>query len=97
MWGLRVVVVGIFGCVGRHWSQNTPIPLFFYPPKPLLTMECLAHKLTWACKGGVQSMKSDDGEVDTELTSQNMQKFITWTKKSQRAWDISGMHIFTVG
>ena len=30
---------------------------------------------------GVQSIKSDDGEVDTKLTRQNMQKCITWMKK----------------
>ena len=32
----------------------------------------------------MQSIKSDDGEVDTELTRQNMQKCITWTKKRQK-------------
>ena len=47
-------------------------------------MECLAHVLAGAFKGGVQSIKSDDGEVDTELTRQNMQKCITWTKKIQK-------------
>ena len=56
----------------------------FPPPKPLFTMECLAHILAGACKVGVQSIKSDDGEVDTELTRRNMQKCITWTKKSQK-------------
>ena len=35
------------------------------PPKPLFTIECLAHILEGACKVGVQSIKSDDGEVDT--------------------------------
>ena len=44
------------------------------PPNPLFTMECLAHILSGDCKVGVQSIKSDDGEVDTELTRQNMQK-----------------------
>ena len=32
----------------------------------------------------MQSIKSDDGEVDTELTMRNMQKCITWTKKRQK-------------
>ena len=44
----------------------------FYPPKPLLTMEYLAHILAGAYKAGVQSIKSDDGEVDTKLTRRNM-------------------------
>ena len=56
----------------------------FTPPKTLFTMECLTHILAGAYKAGVQSIKSDDGEVDTELTRQNMQKCITWTKKSQK-------------
>ena len=37
----------------------------FPPPKPLLTMECLANILAGAFKAGVQSINSDDGEVDT--------------------------------
>ena len=37
----------------------------FYPPKTLFTMECLANILAGACKVGVQSIKSDDGEVET--------------------------------
>ena len=42
----------------------------------------------------MQSIKSDDGEVDTELTRRNMQKCITWTKKSQKgARDIWEAHI----
>ena len=45
---------------------------FSFPPKPLFTMECLAHILAGACKAGVKSIKSDDGEVDTELTRQNI-------------------------
>ena len=44
----------------------------FPPPKPLFAMECLAHILSGACKAEVQSIKSDDGEDDTELTRQNM-------------------------
>ena len=53
-----------------------------YPPKPILTMECLTHILAGSCKAGLQLIKSDDGEVDTELTRRNMHKCITWTKKS---------------
>ena len=46
-----------------------------------------AHILAEACKAGLQSIKSDDGEVDTESMRRNMQKCITWTKKSQKgAW-----------
>ena len=44
------------------------------PPKILFTMECLVHILTGACKVGVKSIKSDDGEVDTVLTRHNMHK-----------------------
>ena len=47
-------------------------------------MVCLAHILAGACKAGVKPIKSDDGEVDTELTRRNMQKCTTWTKKSQK-------------
>ena len=32
----------------------------------------------------MKSIKSDDSEVDTGLTMRNMQKCITWTKKSQK-------------
>ena len=32
----------------------------------------------------MQSIKSGDGEVDTELTRRNMQKCITWMKKSHK-------------
>ena len=32
---------------------------------------------------GLQSIKSDDGEVDTELTRRNMQKCIIWTNKPE--------------
>ena len=45
-------------------------------------MECLAHILARACKEGVQSIKYNYGEVDTKLTRRNIQKCITWTKKS---------------
>ena len=77
-----MIVVEIFGFVGRHWSQNTL--MIFFSPKPLLTMEYLANILAGACKVGVQSIKSYDGEVDTELTRRNIQKCITWMKKSQK-------------
>ena len=33
---------------------------------------------------GVQYINSDDGEVDTELARQNMQKFINWMKNIQK-------------
>ena len=42
------------------------------PHKPLFTMECLAHILSGDCKSGLQLIKSDDGEVDTELTRRNV-------------------------
>ena len=54
------------------------------PLKPLFTMECLAYILAGASKAVVQSIKSDDGEVDTELTRRNMQKCITWKKEIQK-------------
>ena len=53
----------------------------FSPSKPLFTMKCLVNILAGACNTVVQSIKSNDGKVDTELTRQNMQKCITWTKK----------------
>ena len=46
----------------------------FFPPNPLFIMECLAHILRGGFKAGVQSIKSDGGEVDTEFTRRNMQK-----------------------
>ena len=42
------------------------------------------HIFIGAYKEGVKSIKSGDGEVDTELTRRNMQNCITWTKKSQK-------------
>ena len=73
-------------------STNNYVPP---PPNPLFTMECLAHILAGYCKEGVQSSKSDDGEFDTELTRQNMQKCITWTKKSQKgARDLRDAQIY---
>ena len=66
----------------------------FSSPKPLFTMECLVHILSGYCKAGVQSIKSGDGEVDTEFMRQNMQKCITWTKKIQKgAQDIQEAQI----
>ena len=56
----------------------------FSPPKPLFTIECLANILIGACKAVVQLINLADGKVDTELTRQNMQKCITWTKKIQK-------------
>ena len=34
LWGLRVMVVAIFGFVGRHWSQITLMTMFFNHPSP---------------------------------------------------------------
>ena len=84
-----MMVVGIFGFVGRYWSQNTPMTLFFPHPSPIITMECLLYILAGNFKAGVQSIKLDDSKVDTELTRKNMQKCMTWTKKIQKgAWDL---------
>ena len=47
-------------------------------------MDLLDHILEGACKAGVQSIKADDGEVDTESTRRNMQKCIIWTKNIQK-------------
>ena len=78
-----MILVEIFGFVGRHSSRSTLMTLFF-SPNPLFTMERLAHIFAGACKAGVKSIKSDDDKVDTVLTRRNMQKCITWTKKSQK-------------
>ena len=63
----------------------------FFSPNPLFTMECLTHILSGSCKAVVQSIKSNDGEVNTELMKRNMQKCITCTKKIQKGaralWD----------
>ena len=56
----------------------------FPPPNPLFNMERLEHILEGSCKAGVQSIKSDDSEVDTELTRRNMKKRITLKKKIQK-------------
>ena len=34
-WGLQVIGVAIFGFVGRHWSQNTLMTLFFFTQSPI--------------------------------------------------------------
>ena len=89
--GLEANIVGITSYCGGNprvfrealESKYTNDSVFF-SPKPLFTMECLEHILAGTCKAGVQSINSDDGEVDTELTRCNMQKCITWTKKSQK-------------
>ena len=47
-------------------------------------MDCLDHILEGACKAGVQSIKADDGEIDTKVTRWNMQKCITWKKSIQK-------------
>ena len=70
--GLEANIVGIksYGggniCVCREaleskYTNDSVLP----PPNPLFTMECLSHILVGACKVGVKSIKSDDGEVDT--------------------------------
>ena len=51
-------------CMEALESKYTNDSVFF-SPKPLFTMECLSHILSGACKAVVQSIKSDDGEVDT--------------------------------
>ena len=66
--------------LGLKYTNDSVFP----PSNPLFTTECLAHILSGACKSGVQVIKLDDGEVDTELTRRNMQKCITWTNKSQK-------------
>ena len=66
--------------LGLKYTNDSVFP----PSNPLFTTECLAHILSGACKSGVQVIKLDDGEVDTELTRRNMQKCITWTKKIQK-------------
>ena len=89
--GLEENIVGITSDVGGNiWVCREALESkytnksVFPPPKPLFTMDCLAHILAGACNVGVQSIKSDDGEIDMELTRRNMQKCITWMKKSQK-------------
>ena len=50
----------------------------------MFVMECLAHVLDDDCKAVVMDVKYDDGRVDTEVTRRNIQRCITWTKKSQK-------------
>ena len=52
--------------------------------KPMFVMDLLAYVLTNACKAGVMGLKSDNIRVYTEVTRSNMQRCITWTKKSQK-------------
>ena len=95
--GLEAKIVGIKSdgggnirvCREELESKYTNDSVF--SPNPLFTMECLAHTLLRACKAGVQSIKLDDVEFDTEFMRWNMQKCITWMKKSQKGarslWD----------
>ena len=83
LWVLQVMMVAIFDSLWMHWIRNTAMNPFL-PPKTLFTMECLAHVLVGICKAGLEYIKSDDGEVDTKFTRQNMQKCITWKNKSQK-------------
>ena len=50
----------------------------------MFMMDCLTHILVNACKSVVMYVKSDDRQVDTEATRNNMQHCIIWTKKSQK-------------
>ena len=91
--GLEAKIVGIKSDGGVNlWFCREALEskytndFVFFSPNPLFTVDCLAHILSGACKSGVQSIKSDDGEVDTELTRQNMRKCITWMNKSQN-WE----------
>ena len=79
IFGLEANIVGITSDGGENLQvcrealdSKYTNDFVFPPPKPLFTMECLAHILAGACKAVVKSIKSDDGEVDTELTRQNM-------------------------
>ena len=89
--GLEANILGITSdCGGNLWVFREALELkytnesVFPPPKPLFTMECLAHISARACKVEVTSIKSDDGDVDTGLTRRDIQKCITWTKNIQK-------------
>ena len=85
----KIVGITIYGG-GNLWvyswaleSKYTNESVFF-KPNPLFAMEFFAHIFSGACKAVVQSIKSDYGEVDTELRRRNIHKFMTWTKKIQK-------------
>ena len=79
IFGLEAKIVGITSDGGGNlWfcrealeSKYTNDSLFS-SPNPIFTLDCLAHILSGACKARVKSIKSDDGDVDTELTRRNM-------------------------
>ena len=52
--------------------------------KPMFVMECLAHVLANSCKLGVMDVKSDNGQVYTEVTRNNMQRCIIWKERSHK-------------
>ena len=89
--GLEAKIVGITSDSGDNlWVCKEALESKYTndsvspPTNPLFTMECLAHILAGDCKAGVQSSKSDDGEVDMELTRRNMHKCITWKNNTQK-------------
>ena len=94
--GLESKILGVTSDAGSNlWVYREALESkytndsVFSPPQTLFTMECLAHILAGSCKAGVQSIKSDYGEVYMELTRRNMHKCITWTKKSHKGvWDL---------
>ena len=45
--------------------------------KTMFVMECLAHVLANFYKAVIMDMKSDNGKLDTEVTSNNIQLCIT--------------------
>ena len=87
--GLKLVGITIDGgtnlatCKAILESNFEKVGLFDLE-KPMFVMECLAHVLDDDCKAVVMDVKYDDGRVDTEVTRRNIQRCITWTKKSQK-------------
>jgi hypothetical protein len=57
----------------------------FNPSKPIFEQSCLAHALSGACKKAVISTHTQ--RLTIEQTQQKMQKFIIWTKESQKGCD----------
>ena len=64
-------------------ESNFDIAGVFDLGKLMFVMECLPYVLENACNAGIMYVKLDDGQVDTQVTSNNMQCCTTW-EKSQK-------------
>ena len=57
---------------------------FFDLGEPMFVLGCISRVLDNACNSGVMDVQYDDVRVDTDFTMINMQRCITWTRKSQK-------------